>query len=161
MNSGLSIPRAGVVSLRFDRNVARKAANVAAILGLDNFKAFGNAIHMWVPSVRLRKPGYAGFSAIGTPKIFSPVVEDDHRSIMSPQREGSSPLSCHDQTDPVPSFVGRYPVWGQKRRFERRPATSGLSPPPDILSTLAYLKGAKERHRLDHDPPAQAAGIVN
>ena len=90
MNSGLSIPRAGAVSSGFDWNVARSAAKVAAIFGLDNFKAFGNAIHMCVPSVCLRKPGCTGFLAIGTPKIFSPVVEDDHPSIMSPRRDGSS-----------------------------------------------------------------------
>jgi hypothetical protein len=90
MNSGLSIPRAGAVSSGFDCNVAPSAAKVAAIPGPDNFKAFGNAFRMCVPSVRLRKPGYAGFSAIGTPKIFSPVVEDDHPSIMSPRRDGSS-----------------------------------------------------------------------
>jgi|ERR1700722_1944335 len=90
MNSGLSIPRAGAVSSGFDWNVARSAAKVAAIPGLDNFKAFGNAIYMCVPSVRLRKPGCAGFSAIRTPKIFCPVVEDDHPSIMRPRRDGSS-----------------------------------------------------------------------
>jgi hypothetical protein len=48
------------------------------MLQRDNLKAFGNAIHMRVPSVRLRKPGCAGFSAIGAPKIFNPMVEDDH-----------------------------------------------------------------------------------
>jgi hypothetical protein len=90
MNSGLSIPRAGAVSSGFDWNVARSAAKVAAIPGLHDFKALRNAIHMCVPSVRLRKPGYAGSLAIGTPKIFSPVVEDDHPSIMSPRRDGSS-----------------------------------------------------------------------
>jgi hypothetical protein len=33
---------------------------------------------MCVPSVVLRKPGCAGLSANGTPKIFNPTVEDDH-----------------------------------------------------------------------------------
>jgi hypothetical protein len=33
---------------------------------------------MCVPSVRLRKPGCAGLSTIRTPKIFTPMVEDDH-----------------------------------------------------------------------------------
>jgi hypothetical protein len=38
---------------------------------------------MCVPSVRLRKPGCAGFSAIRTPKVFNPLVEDDHPSNMA------------------------------------------------------------------------------
>jgi len=57
MNSGLSIPRAGAVSSGFDCNVARSVAKVAAIPGLDNFKAFGNAIRMCVPSARPAKAG--------------------------------------------------------------------------------------------------------
>src|ERR1019366_6489556 len=73
-------------------------------------------IHTCVPSVRLRKPGCAGFSAIRTPKIFNPVVEDDHPSNMSLRQDGSSQLSCHNQTDPVPSFVGRCPLKNSKTR---------------------------------------------
>jgi hypothetical protein len=81
------LARAGAVLLRpptkaallgFHRTVAEIAVKVAAITGLDNLKAFGNAIHVCVPSVRLRKPGCAGFSAIGTPQIFNPTVEDDN-----------------------------------------------------------------------------------
>jgi hypothetical protein len=63
--------------LGFDCTVTEIAVKVAAIVGLDNLKAFGNAIHMCVPSVLLRKPGCAGFSAVGTPQIFNPTVEDD------------------------------------------------------------------------------------
>src|SRR5450432_2979079 len=51
--------------LGFHRPVAEIAVKVAAITGPDNLKAFANAIHVCVPSVRLRKPGCAGFSAIG------------------------------------------------------------------------------------------------
>src|SRR6202035_774529 len=51
MNSGLSIPRAGAVSLNL-HEAQRKLLPYS-----DSLKAFGNAIHAWVPSVRLRKPG--------------------------------------------------------------------------------------------------------
>jgi hypothetical protein len=44
----------------------------------DNLKAFGDAIYMRGPSVLLRKPGCAGFSAIRTPQIFDPTLLDDH-----------------------------------------------------------------------------------
>jgi hypothetical protein len=50
---------------------------------------------MCVPSVRLRKPRCAGFSAIRTAKIFNPVDEDDHPS-HTLRREGSSQLSCRN-----------------------------------------------------------------
>jgi hypothetical protein len=60
---------------RFHRAIAWSAVKVAA----DNFKAFGNAVRMGIPSVHLRKPGYAGLPAIGTPKSFNPMlVEDVH-----------------------------------------------------------------------------------
>jgi hypothetical protein len=52
MNSGLSIPRAGADSLRLDRNAAQRAAKVAAILGLDDLKTQGNAIHMCGPPAK-------------------------------------------------------------------------------------------------------------
>jgi hypothetical protein len=89
---------------------------VAAILRRDDLKAFGNAIHMCVPSVRLRKPGCAGFSAIRAPKIFNPVVEDDHRG--TDQASYTATIIY-----PVPS----YPVWdiiaravgGNRLRFRR------------------------------------------
>jgi hypothetical protein len=70
-------PSTEAALLGFHRTVAEIAVKVAAITGLDNLKTFGNAIHVCVPSVRLRKPGSAGFSAIGTPQIFNPTVEDD------------------------------------------------------------------------------------
>ena len=114
----------------------------AAILGLDNLKAFGNAIHMWAPSVRLRKPGCAGLLAIRTPKVFSPVVEDDHPSIMSQRRDGSSQSSCHNQSDPVSSFGSRYPV-GQSRHFGRRPTSSGSAVQRPIKRNFALAQRAR------------------
>jgi hypothetical protein len=95
----------GPISLRFDWNAARRAAKVAAMLGLDDLKTVGNAIHMGAPTVPLRKPGCAGFLASGTSKIFNPVVEDDHPSIMSARKGGSRQLSCHNQTGPICSWV--------------------------------------------------------
>ena len=56
-----------------------KSSKVAA----DNLKAFRNAIRMCVPSIRLRKPGCAGLSAIWAPKIFNPTLDYDHPSNMS------------------------------------------------------------------------------
>jgi len=41
---------------------------------LDKIKALGKDIHVYVPSVRLRKPGCAGLSANGTPEVFNPTV---------------------------------------------------------------------------------------
>jgi hypothetical protein len=79
--------------------VARRAVKVTAILGLDKIKALGKGIHVYVPSFRLRKPGCTGLSAHGTPEVFNPTVQDDHRSNMSLQRAGSSQSSCHNQTD--------------------------------------------------------------
>jgi len=64
-----------------------KSSKVAA----DNLKAFRNAIRMCVPSIRLRKPGCAGLSTDGTPKIFSPTVEDDHPLSMTLRRDHSTP----------------------------------------------------------------------
>jgi hypothetical protein len=46
---------------------------------------------MCVPSVRLRKPGCAGLSTDGTPKIFSPTVEDDYPPNMTLRRDRSTP----------------------------------------------------------------------
>jgi hypothetical protein len=54
--------------------VAGRAVKVTAILGLDKIKALGKGIHVYVPSVRLRKPGCAGLSANGTPEVFNPTV---------------------------------------------------------------------------------------
>ena len=44
---------------------------------------FGKFIHVYGPSVRLRKPGCAGLSAIWAPKIFNPTLDYDHPSNMS------------------------------------------------------------------------------
>jgi hypothetical protein len=67
--------------------LAGRAVKVAA----DNLKAFRKAIHSGIPSIRLRKPGYAGLSTDGTLKIFSPTVEDDHRLNMTLRRDRSTP----------------------------------------------------------------------
>jgi hypothetical protein len=67
--------------------LAGSAVKVAA----DNLKAFRNTIRMCVPSIRLRKPGYAGLSTDGTPKIFSPTVEDDHPLSVTLRRDHSTP----------------------------------------------------------------------
>ena len=67
--------------------LAGRAVKVAA----DNLKAFRNAIHSGIPSIGLRKPGNAGLSTDGTPKIFSPTVEDDHPSNMTLRRDRSTP----------------------------------------------------------------------
>src|SRR5260370_15996144 len=58
-------------SLWFHRTVARRAVKVAA----DNLKAFGNAVHLYVPRIliRRRNPGCAGLSAIGALKVFNPT----------------------------------------------------------------------------------------
>ena len=63
--------------------VARRAVKVTAILGLDKIKAFGKFIHVYGPSVRLRKPGCAGLSAIWAPELFNPTFDYDHPSNMS------------------------------------------------------------------------------
>jgi hypothetical protein len=64
----------GFITLGFYWAVAGNAVKVAAIPFPDNLKAFGNAIHMYVPSIRLRKQGCAGFSANRTSKIFNPTI---------------------------------------------------------------------------------------
>jgi hypothetical protein len=78
MNSGLSIPRAGAVSSGLDCNVARSAAKVAAISGLDNF-------HMWVPPVRLRQLGHRRFSTRAIVHCFP----DGYRDGLADWRERS------------------------------------------------------------------------
>ena len=67
---------AALHTLWFHRAVARRAVKVADIPGLDNLKAFGNAIHLYVPRifVRRRNPGRAGLSATRAPKILNPTV---------------------------------------------------------------------------------------
>jgi hypothetical protein len=58
------------------RDVARRAVKFDPMLYLNNVKAVGNAVRPYVPRkfVRLRKLHVAGFSAIGTPESFNPVV---------------------------------------------------------------------------------------
>jgi hypothetical protein len=70
-------------SSEFRWAVAGRAVKVAATLGLDKIKAFGKFIHVYGPSVRLRKPGCAGLSAIWASKIFNPTLDYDHPSNMS------------------------------------------------------------------------------
>ena len=63
-------------ALEFRCAVARRTVKVAATLGLDKIKAFRKDIHVYGPSVRLRKPGYAGLSAIWAPKLFNPTLDN-------------------------------------------------------------------------------------
>jgi hypothetical protein len=60
--------------------VAEIAVEVAAITGLDNLKALGNAIQLHRPrqAIRHRKRGCAGLSALRTPNIFNPMVAVGH-----------------------------------------------------------------------------------
>jgi hypothetical protein len=80
MRPGLSIFQRGSW---FRWAVAGRAVKVAASLGLDKIKAFRKFIHVYGPSVRLRKPGCAGLSAIWAPKLFNPTLDYDHLSNMS------------------------------------------------------------------------------
>jgi hypothetical protein len=84
----------------FHRAVARSAVKDAP----NNLKAIGNAFHMCVPTILLRKPGFAGFSAIRTPKIFNPVFENGHLPNMS-LPAGTNQANYHDTI-----FPGRRPV---------------------------------------------------
>src|SRR3981189_3971927 len=77
-------------SSEFRGAVARRAVKVAATLGLDKIKAFRKFIHVYGPSVRLRRPGCAGLSAIWASKIFNPTLDYDHPSNMSAQRGTAS-----------------------------------------------------------------------
>jgi hypothetical protein len=70
-------------SSEFRWAVPGRAVKVAGTLGLDKIKAFGKFIHVYGPSVRLRKPGCAGLSAIWAPKLFNPTLDYDHLSNMS------------------------------------------------------------------------------
>jgi hypothetical protein len=44
--------------------------------GLNNLKAFGDAIHLHIPRIFIycRKLGFAGLSAMGAPKILNPTI---------------------------------------------------------------------------------------
>ncbi len=62
-------------SLGFHSAVARGTTKVPAVLGFENPKALGNAIHLYIERViGLRKFGGAGLSALWTPKNFNPMV---------------------------------------------------------------------------------------
>jgi hypothetical protein len=77
--------------LGFHRAVARRAVKVDAVLGFDNLKAFGEAIHLYLQrTIHLRKLGGAGLFALGTAKNFNPMVVSDHLANMSLGRPRSS-----------------------------------------------------------------------
>jgi hypothetical protein len=61
----------GPILLGFDWNGARRAAKVAVVHGRDHLKPFGNAIHMYVPSVAAK----AGL-APGAADIFPQAGRD-------------------------------------------------------------------------------------
>ncbi len=92
-------------SLGFHGVVAGGTVNAADTPGLDNLKSFRDAIHQYFPRIfiRCRKLGFAGLSAIGTPKLLNPTITG-HPVICFPQRPCSSPEVCHNQT-------GLPPVW--------------------------------------------------
>jgi hypothetical protein len=56
--------------------VARRAVKISAILGFDNLKTNGNAVRSHSPrrAIGHRKLCFAGFTALGAPKILNPMV---------------------------------------------------------------------------------------
>jgi hypothetical protein len=67
---------AALDTLWFHGYVARSAVKVADMPGLNNLKAFWNAIHLHIPRIFIycRKLGSAGLSAMGAPKILNPTI---------------------------------------------------------------------------------------
>jgi hypothetical protein len=101
---------------------------------------------MCVPSVRLREPACACFSAIRTPKAFNQPVEDDHPLNMSLRRDGSSQLSCHNQPDPAPScdFAWNLPslrdfVHGENANPSKTYSHVGACSEVDLMSAIYPL----------------------
>jgi hypothetical protein len=85
-------------SLEFRWAVARRAVKVNAMLGFENPKAFGEAIHFYVKgATKLRKLGSAGVFAPGAPENLNPMVGIYHPASMRLSRPRSSQLSCHNQ----------------------------------------------------------------
>jgi integrase/recombinase XerD len=69
-------------SLGVHRDIARGAVKGDAVLGFDNPKAFGNAIHPYIERViHLRKLGSAGLIALGTAVVFNPMLAGGHPTI--------------------------------------------------------------------------------
>jgi hypothetical protein len=62
-------------ALEFRWAVARRTVKVAATLGLDKIKAFRKDIHVYGPSVRLRKPGCAGLSIDALWDVFATCIK--------------------------------------------------------------------------------------
>ena len=83
--TGSTLAEAVGVLLGLHRAVARRTVKVDAVLGFDNLKAFGEAIHLYLQrTIHLRKLGRAGLFALGTAKNFNPmVVVSDHPANMS------------------------------------------------------------------------------
>jgi hypothetical protein len=67
--------------LWFHRTITGRAVEVAAILGLDNLEALGDALDLYNPRqlILRRKHGNAARSATPAPQIFNPMVADGHR----------------------------------------------------------------------------------
>ena len=70
-------------SLGVHRDIARGAVKGDAVLGFDNPKAFGNAIHPYIERViHLRKLGSAGLIALRTVVVFNPMLAGRHPTNM-------------------------------------------------------------------------------
>jgi hypothetical protein len=92
--TGSTLAEAVGVLLGLHRAVARRTVKVDAVLGFDNLKAFGEAIHLYIQrTIHLRKLGGAGLFALGTAKNFNPMVVSDHPANMSLGRPRSSRFS--------------------------------------------------------------------
>jgi hypothetical protein len=73
--------------------VARGTIKVPAVLGFENPKALGNAIHLYIERViGLRKFGGAGLSALWTPKNFNPMVGGGHPTLCTCGRSNQPQL---------------------------------------------------------------------
>jgi hypothetical protein len=82
-----------VGSLGFHLEVARGTIKVPAVLGFENPKALGNAIHLYIERViGLRKFGGAGLSALWTPKNFNPMVGGGHPTLCTCGRSNQPQL---------------------------------------------------------------------
>ena len=93
-------------SLEFRWAVARRAVKVNAVLGFENPKAFGEAIHFYIEgATKLRKLGSAGVFAPGTPKNFHPMVVIYHPASMRLSRRDQA--SCPGTIKLKTSLVAR------------------------------------------------------
>jgi hypothetical protein len=126
--------------------IARRAVKVTAVLTLDNFKTFGNAICMRAPSVYLRKSDCAYLPATRTPKIFNPTVISVHPINMRLGPPVFSPELCHNQTNPLPA--GSYPPRNVASDRSLVYTSFGNSPASDLdpaIKTVSTRRNGSER----------------